>query len=100
MDSLLVEKEFNEVMCYLNHSCQPNLGLRGNVIIVAMRDIEAGEELCPDYAMIFNNEMKFECKCGVKNCRQTVTGKDWKLKELQKKYQNYFSSYLLKKISF
>lgn len=95
----LIEKEFQEIMCYLNHSCNANIGMQGNVVIVAMRDIKAGEELCLDYAMIFNNEMKFECKCGLKECRKIVTGKDWMKKELQDKYQNYFSSYLLKKIS-
>lgn len=95
----LVEAEFTRVMCFLNHSCQANIGLRGDVTIVAMRDIEPGEELCLDYAMIFNNEMKFECQCGVKTCRKIVTGKDWMEKELQEKYRKYFSSYLLQKIS-
>lgn len=87
-----------EVMCFINHSCQANVGMQGNVIIVAMRDIEAGEELCLDYAMIFNNDMKFECQCGLKNCRKIVTGKDWMRKDLREKYQTYFSSYILKKI--
>jgi len=96
----LIEKEFQEVMCYLNHSCQANVGMQGNVVIVAMRDIVAGEELCLDYSMIFNNDMQFECRCGLKNCREIVTGKDWMKKELQEKYLNYFSSYLLQKIQF
>lgn len=95
----LVKEEFKKVMCFLNHSCQANLGLLGNVTIVALRDIEPGEELCLDYAMIFNNEMKFECQCGSQNCRKTVTGKDWTRKDLQEKYGTYFSSYLLQKIS-
>lgn len=94
----LIQEEFEKVMCYLNHSCQPNVGMLGNVVIVAMRDIDAGEELTLDYAMIFNNEMKFECKCGLNKCRKIVTGKDWMNKELQDKYQKYFSSYLLRKI--
>ncbi|MBN1937566.1 MAG: SET domain-containing protein, partial [Anaerolineae bacterium] len=36
---------------YVNHSCDPNAGLRDNVTLVAMRDIAPGEEICIDYAM-------------------------------------------------
>src|SRR5256885_12009282 len=36
---------------YFNHSCDPNTGLSGQSALVAMRDIEAGEEVCFDYAM-------------------------------------------------
>ena len=32
-------------MIFSNHSCGPNLGVAGQVIFVALRDIEAGEEL-------------------------------------------------------
>lgn len=95
----LIVEEFHKVMCFFNHACEANVGLQGNVVIVAMRDINSGEELCLDYAMIFNNAMKFECRCAKANCRKTVTGQDWKKKELQEKYSQYFSSYLLEKIN-
>lgn len=39
-----------------------------------------------------------KCLCGVENCRGLVTGNDWKLKELQDQYKNYFSPYLNEKI--
>ena len=32
-------------MLYSNHSCDANLGIRGEITFVAMRDIPAGEEL-------------------------------------------------------
>jgi hypothetical protein len=32
-------------MVFINHSCGPNVGFGGDVVLVAMRDIEAGEEL-------------------------------------------------------
>jgi len=35
----------------VNHSCDPNCGLVGAVLVVAMRDIEPGEEITFDYAM-------------------------------------------------
>src|SRR5439155_785018 len=31
---------------FLNHSCAPNAGMRGQVAVVAMRPIERGDELC------------------------------------------------------
>ena len=34
-----------------NHSCEPNVGFTGQIGLVAMRDIHAGEELNFDYAM-------------------------------------------------
>jgi SET domain-containing protein len=36
---------------YVNHSCAPNAGLHGDRILVALRDIRPGEEICYDYAM-------------------------------------------------
>ncbi len=36
---------------YVNHSCNPNAGLSGQIALVAMRDIQPGEEICFDYAM-------------------------------------------------
>lgn len=90
--------EFEDIMCFINHSCVPNVGILGNIILIAIRDIEAEEELCLDYAMVFNNEKTFACQCGKDSCRKTITGKDWMNKNLQEKYGDYFSSYLLQKI--
>jgi len=36
---------------YSNHSCDPNLGMRGEITFVAMRDIRACEELTHGWAM-------------------------------------------------
>ncbi len=35
-------------MLYSNHSCDANLGIRGNIVLVAVRDIPADEELTHD----------------------------------------------------
>ncbi len=35
---------------FINHSCAPNLGIRGQIMYVALRDIGAGEELTYDWA--------------------------------------------------
>ncbi len=86
-------------MLYTNHSCDPNIGLRGEITFLAMRDILAGEELTHDWAMTDNDDYSVECNCGASTCRKTLTGKDWQQPELQKKYAGYFSAYLARTIS-
>src|SRR5438094_4794829 len=85
-------------MLYLNHSCDPNLGVRGEITFVAMRDIRAGEELTHDWAMTDDDDYSVECKCGARNCRRILTGKDWQRPELRQRYAGYFSTYLARKI--
>lgn len=92
------KEEENDIKLFENHSCNPNCGLRGEITFVAMRDIKKDEELTTDYAFIDNEDYKFECTCGSENCRKVVTGYDWKIKELQDKYYDYFAQYLKEKI--
>jgi SET domain-containing protein len=92
------EEEREGSMLYSNHSCNSNLGMRGEITFVAMRHIGAGEELTHDWCMTDNDSYSVKCKCGAPNCRGTLTGKDWQKPELQKQYAGYFSAYLQKKI--
>jgi len=85
-------------MLYSNHSCDPNLGIRGEITFVAMRDIGAGEELTHDWCMTDDGDYTLKCNCGSEQCRGTLTGKDWQKPELQNKYAGYLSAYLQKKI--
>lgn len=94
----LTEDEYETVMMFINHSCEPNLGMAGNVVLVAMRDISAGEELTADYAMFDDSDEIMDCRCGTLSCRRTVTGKDWTKPELQGRYRGWFSSWLQQKI--
>jgi uncharacterized protein len=96
---LLTSEEPEPTDCF-NHSCDPNLGFFGQIGLVALREISAGEELTFDYAMSDGSPYdEFECYCGSKNCRKKVTGDDWKLPELWKKYDGYFSPYLARRIA-
>lgn len=84
---------------WINHSCEPNAGFRGQVSVVAMRDIEAGEEVCFDYAMCDGTPYdEFECACGSSLCRGQVTGDDWRRPDLWDRYDGYFSPYLQMRI--
>ena len=85
-------------MMHLNHSCEPNLGLQGQVVYVALRDIEANEELTFDYAMTADEPDEMTCRCGSRSCRGTITGFDWQKPEIQKKYDGYFSWFIQRRI--
>jgi hypothetical protein len=87
-------------MLYSNHSCNPNLGLRGEISLVAMREIRAGEELTHDWAMTDDDDYSVECNCGAPDCRKILTGKDWERPDLQKRYAGFFSAYIERRIAF
>jgi SET domain-containing protein len=66
---------------YVNHSCDPNCETvlaEGEIHIVAMRDIAAGEELTYDYGYTLDDESveealrRYPCGCGSKLCRGTI----------------------------
>jgi len=95
----VTEQERELSMLFSNHSCEPNLGVRGEITFVAMRDIRAGEELTHDWAMTDDEDYSVECNCGAANCRKILTGKDWQRADLQKRYTGYFSAYLSRKIA-
>jgi len=89
---------------YVNHSCEPNTGWKGQLFMVAMKNIKKGYEIVYDYAMIIcsnknsNNYFKMDCFCGSKNCRKVIDEEGWKNPKLQKKYKGYFQWYLEEKI--
>jgi hypothetical protein len=91
--------EYPGSMMHLNHACDPNVGVEGQIVFVAFRDIVAGEELTLDYAMIDDHDEVMTCQCRSQGCRRTITGKDWQLAGLQQCYRGYFSSYLERKIA-
>jgi hypothetical protein len=64
-----------------NHSCNPNLFLTGNNVLVAGRDIQPGEELFFDYGTSdgpLNPDRGWQCDCGVPQCRKQTTPFDYR----------------------
>lgn len=63
---------------WINHSCDPNAGVESGVgadgapwaRIVARRDLQAGEEVCYDYA--FSEALAEPCACGSPRCRGRI----------------------------
>ena len=88
---------------YLNHSCDPNSWLMDEVTVVARGDINAGEEVTMDSALWNDDEdedysQNGQCSCGSLLCRKKVTPNDWKLPELQKRYEGHFSPFIVRRI--
>jgi hypothetical protein len=90
---------------YVNHSCDPNAGFKGQIFMVAMKPISAGEEIVYDYAMIIHSNPRSEayftmnCHCGSKACRGVIDEEGWQIPELQSRYDGYFQWYLQEKIN-
>jgi hypothetical protein len=96
----LTHDEHDGVMMRVNHSCEPNVGMGGNVLLVSMRDIAAGEELTIDYALFLGDPaFAMDCRCGTAACRGVVRGTDWMRTDLQERYRGWFCWWLQQKIA-
>jgi SET domain-containing protein len=93
----VMPNERESSMLYSNHSCDANLGIRGEITFVAIRDIRSGEELTHDWCVTDDDSYSVTCRCGSAKCRNIVTGKDWQRRDLQEQYRGYFSAYLAAK---
>jgi uncharacterized protein len=72
----------------VNHSCEPNVGMGGNVLLVAMREIAVGEELTIDYSLFLADPgFAMQCRCGTAVCRGTVRGTDWMRADVRERYR-------------
>lgn len=89
---------------FLNHSCEPNMGIKPAGTFVAMRNIKAGEELTYDYSINEINDTNYsweiDCLCGTKSCRERISNVDIFRKDLNlpKKYKGYLPRFTLREI--
>jgi len=74
---------------YVNHSCEPNCGIKNNRELVAMREIKKGEEITFDYSTNNIDGWKMECKCGSRKCRGVVSGFEALDPETKEKYREW-----------
>ena len=56
----VTQEEREASMLYSNHSCDANLGMRGEITFVALRDIRAGEELTHDWCVTDDDDYSGE----------------------------------------
>jgi hypothetical protein len=58
---------------FVNHSCDPNAGIKQDRFLVALRNIRAGEEICFDYSTTMEEQsFTMECGCGSPLCRKVI----------------------------
>ncbi|MGZ8288913.1 MAG: SET domain-containing protein [Telluria sp.] len=75
---------------FINHACEPNCEAQeddGKVFIHALRDIERGEELNYNYALVYEErhtaavKRQFACNCGAPGCTGTMLAPKRKAKK-------------------
>lgn len=86
---------------YVNHSCNPNSGIKGRVTIVALRNIKKDEEITIDYSTTESDDLwEMKCKCREKNCRHIIRSIQYLPERQFKKYlpnvPTYFKNLYLK----
>lgn len=87
---------------FLNHSCDPNTWMKDAWTVVAKRDIAANEEITADYVVWEADEnyvASWECVCGSPSCRKRITGKDWRLPEVQERYKDHLVPFIERRFS-
>ncbi|MBU2025595.1 MAG: SET domain-containing protein [Patescibacteria group bacterium] len=63
----------NNPLRFMNHSCNPNAGIKGRVRFYAMHNIKKGEEVTFDYSITEEDVFwKMKCACGHRECRKEV----------------------------
>jgi hypothetical protein len=98
---------------FINHSCEPNVGIRNRTLLVAMRDIEQGEEILTSYAFLgyeYGHEktidgkekkgLNLTCNCGTKSCNGQLQSYKEMSREWREKYKEYISDYLLDETNY
>ena len=79
----------------INHSCEPNCGIKNYFEVVAMRDILPGEHITWDYEMTEKSRWwKMKCHCGNKSCRKLIGNYSRMPVAIRKKYQGFISEWL------
>lgn len=82
---------------FINHSCDPNCGIKDLYKVVAMRTIEPGEEITWDYEMTEKSDWwKMKCKCGSNICRKKIGNYKNMPRTIRQKYRGYISEWLLR----
>lgn len=82
----------------INHSCDPNCGIKDLFKVVAMRRIEPGEEITFDYEMTEKSDWwRLHCQCGSPLCRKKIGNFKNMPRSVRNRYAGYISEWLLQK---
>jgi uncharacterized protein len=80
----------------INHSCEPNCGIKKYFNVVAMRTIYPGEEVTWDYEMTENTKTwSIKCQCGSKTCRKVIGAFSNMPAHVRRAYKGFISDWLV-----
>lgn len=75
---------------YLNHSCEPNVVIKADFNIEAIRPIKKNQEILIDYSTIEDDSSwKMPCSCGNFNCRKVIRSFNHLPDDVKAWYSNY-----------
>ncbi len=78
----------------INHSCDPNMGIKGRVEFIALNNIKKGEELTFDYSITEDDIFwKFKCNCRSRKCRKVLHSIQSLPKPIFRRYLPYIPNY-------
>lgn len=84
---------------YINHSCNPNTGIKGAKTVVALKNIKKNEEISIDYSITEEDilwKLPKKCKCGNKKCRKIIKSIQFLPKKVYTSYLPYIPRYFQK----
>lgn len=84
---------------YTNHSCEPNVFFdTTNMVLIALRDIKAGEEFCFFYPSTeYHMARPFSCLCQSEKCLKLISGALHLSNDVLQNYR--LNDFILKKLS-
>ena len=86
--------DLDEPYVFINHSCDPNATVIGFNELIALKQIETGEEIIYDYSLTEwtddkswqgYDEWSMECRCGYSSCRKQINEFRFLPKDIQEK---------------
>ena len=99
-----LEEKNNDECAFFNHSCNSNCGFSEDAFgdnVVAIRDIEPGEELTYHYGILESESSLIyglQCKCDSINCSGRLTFDYYRDPEFVEKHFDYMTPYLKQKV--
>ena len=90
-------RDSNGLARSINHSCNPNCGIKNLFSIVAMKDIKKEEELTWDYDMSEDSDWTLDCQCLNPSCRKKIGAFKNLPRDVRSTYRGYISDWLVDK---
>jgi|SRR3989344_75665 len=88
-----------DIFSHINHSCDPNTGIKGSRTLVAFKNIRKNEEILIDYSTTEEDilwALSRKCRCGSKKCRKVIKSIQFLPKNTFNKYLPYIPEYFQK----